>query len=154
MGRPLKGGGNEDRKVRIDETSLRAMHAQGMTIVEIAHRVGCSTYPIGVASRALGLSRRAAPRQGIHAGPSNPSWRGGRRVRPDGYIEVWTPAGPRLEHQVVMEAMLGRPLAIGEIVHHEDRDRSNNQPENLTLMTQSQHMAEHKAEMASARWKK
>jgi hypothetical protein len=53
-----------------------------------------------------------------------------------------------------MEAMLGRPLAIGEIVHHEDRDRSNNQPENLTLMTQSQHMAEHKAEMASARWKK
>ena len=47
------------------------------------------------------------------------------------------------KHRVVAEKMLGRPLRPGEIVHHEDGDKSNNAPYNLKVMTQSEHIREH-----------
>lgn len=49
----------------------------------------------------------------------------------------------RHEHRVVAEAMLGRPLVKGEIVHHKDGNKRNNAPENLEVMTQSQHITVH-----------
>lgn len=40
----------------------------------------------------------------------------------------------RHQHRVVMEDKLGRPLAPGEIVHHDDENKSNNVPGNLELL--------------------
>lgn len=57
----------------------------------------------------------------------------------------------RHEHRVVAERMLGRPLQRGEIVHHIDGDRRNNDPSNLQVMTQSEHLKLHHAEMQAAR---
>jgi len=42
----------------------------------------------------------------------------------------------RHEHRVVAEQMIGRPLERGEIVHHIDGDKHNNDPSNLMVMTQ------------------
>lgn len=58
-----------------------------------------------------------------------------------GYRKV----GGRHEHRVVAEAVLGRPLAKGEVVHHEDLDKMNNFPDNLIVFpNQAQHASHHR----------
>jgi hypothetical protein len=49
----------------------------------------------------------------------------------------------RHEHRVIAEQKLGRRLRRGEVVHHIDGDRFNNDPANLEVMTQAEHMREH-----------
>jgi hypothetical protein len=58
---------------------------------------------------------------------------GYRRPTTDGYVQVRTEGGWRLEHQFVMEETLGRYLIKGETVHHKNRKRDDNRPENLEL---------------------
>lgn len=152
MGRPRNGGGNQEHRIVFDDGRLRSLHGEGKTIAEIAALHGCSTHPVKVALQRLGLSRPAKPRPGVLDGDKNPAWTGGRRQRSDGYIEVWTPTGVRLEHQVVMEQTLGRHLLPGEVVHHIDGHKANNEPANLHLTTQSEHIREHLADMHAARY--
>jgi hypothetical protein len=57
----------------------------------------------------------------------------------DNYIKL----KGRHMHRVVAEQMLGRKLEKGEIVHHIDGDKWNNKPENLQVMTQSEHIKLH-----------
>ena len=86
----------------------------------------------------------------------NPNWKGGRKIRKDGYTLVIAPNGhPHpadtssgtayiLEHRYVMEQHLGRYLDPSEVVHHKDGNPRNNALDNLELFaTQSEHI--HKA---------
>lgn len=51
----------------------------------------------------------------------------------------------RLEHRVLTERVLGRPLdGRKEVVHHGDDDGLNNKPDNLTLMTAGDHVRLHR----------
>lgn len=51
----------------------------------------------------------------------------------------------RHEHRIVAEQMLGRPLKPGEVVHHIDRNKQNNKPENLMVFSsQAEHAKWHK----------
>lgn len=145
---------NELRRVNIDDNKLKEFFEKGLTIVEIATHFNCSAYPIGKALKRLGLNRPAKRRPGKGSGSNNPSWKGGRRIRKDGYVILWTEFGERLEHQIVMEKHIGRKLYRGEIVHHIDKNRQNNTIENLQLMTQSEHAKHHAPEMHSARYGK
>lgn len=130
---------------------IRDLFNSGKTILEIAAEVGCSATPVKKTLKCLGLKRPAARRKGISAGKNNPAWKGGRRIRTDGYVMIWTPEGERLEHQVVMERHLGRPLAYDEVVHHLNGSKEDNRIENLRLMTQAEHLLEHRAEMQAAK---
>ncbi len=62
----------------------------------------------------------------------------------NGYKEKYEPGnhlaaknGLVYEHRLAGEQKLGRPLKKGEIVHHEDLNRSNNDPKNIIVFRTS-----------------
>lgn len=85
-------------------------------------RLAASTWPSGERARA---------------------YKGGRRVRVDGYVDVLTPGGYKLEHRVVMSEAIGREVLRDEAVHHLNGVRSDNRIENLKIMSLAEHAALH-----------
>lgn len=68
----------------------------------------------------------------------NPNWKGGKYKTAEGYIQILTPTGYRLEHRVVMENHLKRKLFKWENIHHINGIRNDNRIENLELWVKSQ----------------
>lgn len=95
--------------------------------------------------------------KGIHLSPSSEfkkgeiSWNSGKKyfikncLIKDGYINIH---GYRvlcignneiLEHRLIMEKHLGRSLRKEELVHHKNRIRTDNKPENLIIISRKEH---------------
>lgn len=80
-------------------------------------------------------------------GRLNSNWRGGRSIASNGYVLVRVGVGHHLadvrgyayEHRLVAEAKYGRRLLPGEQVHHLDRNKRNNDPENLEIEESAAH---------------
>lgn len=76
-------------------------------------------------------------------------WKGGRRHHSAGYIIIYCPGHPRayrnevLEHIVIVEKKIGRYLKITENVHHINGIKNDNRPENLIVLTRSEHSQLH-----------
>lgn len=75
--------------------------------------------------------------------------RAGGRLRhreppsPNTYLKV--PGTDVHVHRAVAARELGRPLARGEVVHHEDENKHNNEPDNLIVFaSQALHAKHHK----------
>lgn len=94
----------------------------------------------------------------LMTGPGNPRYRGTwidkrsgyRMVRPDlldAETQKLIPKGRREvpEHRAVMARLLGRWPTSREHVHHINGDKTDNRPENLTLMDWAEHSREHRA---------
>ena len=63
-----------------------------------------------------------------------------------GYKALYLPSHPRamktgylLEHRLVAEGIVGRPLKTTEVVHHLNGDRMDNRPENLEILDRRVH---------------
>lgn len=79
-------------------------------------------------------------------GEDNYRWKGGRYITFAGYVHVNVGRhhladkhGYAAEHRMVAEAKLGRRLLDGEVVHHKDGDKQNNDPDNLEILPSVAH---------------
>ena len=84
------------------------------------------------------------------SGSKNPKWIGGKVKTHEGYIQVLCADHPNknnrgyvLEHRLLMEKKIGRPLTNNEIVHHKNGNVSDNRISNLILCTPSEHAKIH-----------
>lgn len=87
--------------------------------------VGCERRTVG---RGLCRMHYERQRKGREVGSAAPQKRAaGRGSIANGYhVVTVAPGRSRLAHRVLMEGLLGRPLAKGETVHHVNGDRSDN----------------------------
>lgn len=144
---------NAQRIKPIPDQEIAARYLAGETMAEIARIYSVSRPLIAKSLDRSNIKRRAAKqRPGTLSGENNPAWKGGRRQRSDGYWMVRVDGADRLEHRVIMERHIGRALRDDEIVHHKDGDKSNNDPSNLEIMSQSEHARHHAPEMHAARY--
>lgn len=139
----------------------------GLTLAEVSKRIGVSDKTVErhlkkkfkkIRSRSESLKgrpvtdkmREVARKLGkSQVGPKNPVWKG-RVERSSGYVGVRKPDHPYaskdgyvMEHRLVMEEQLGRYLKPDEDVHHINHNKKDNRPENLMVISKSEHSKFH-----------
>lgn len=77
-------------------------------------------------------------------GPLNNGWKGGIFIhQTTNRTFIKTAEGYKFIYRQLMEEILGRKLLRNEVVHHKDEDPTNNDPDNLEVMTRSEHIRLH-----------
>ena len=127
---------------------LKEYYEKERSIKSIAKELNISHVVVSRYLEKYEIKKRSKSEQ--VTGKLSPTWKGGRRKKKDGYIEIYNPNHPNAntrgivyEHQLVAEKKLGRFLNKGEVVHHIDFNKSNNRADNLIVLTSSEHTKLH-----------
>lgn len=94
------------------------------------------------------LSEEAKAKLRVRTGDKNANWRNGLTVTSGGYLAFTaSPANGShrgtLLHNVIAEWKYRRKLLVGEHVHHKDRNKLNNDPGNLVVLSATAHAKIH-----------
>lgn len=71
---------------------------------------------------------------------------GKRKLSKNGYARKRVGNKEPLVHRLIAEKILGRKLRKGEEVHHKNKNRRDNRPENLEVMSKGDHIRLHNYE--------
>lgn len=130
-------GEKKARYPKLAEQVRQGIEDRGETQAAVAAALGLNRTTVQRWCRRFGWKTQST---GPRPGPAHPGWRGGRVVN-KGYVYLYRPDHPNatihgyvLEHRLVAETqILGRLLLRTEVVHHRNRDRQDNRPENLVV---------------------
>lgn len=131
--RILKGNGVE---IRSQSEGMKLSHARP----EVRRKMSAS-------ATGRTLPEEAKDKLRSIVGPLHQSWKAGITIT-GGYLQFTSsPANGahagKLLHRVIAEWKIGRPIKEGEHVHHKDGNKLNNHPDNLQVMTASDHLRLH-----------
>lgn len=157
----------------LNKVMLIDLYRQGKSIPDVASTVGAALSTVRYHLKAAGVLRSRADGVRTARHKLGCAWRGktrdfsdehranisaarvawaeknarGTSAKQSGYVEFTRGENKgRSEHVVAMEARIGRRLRADEVVHHIDGDRSNNNIDNLALMTRAAHTRLHRRE--------
>jgi hypothetical protein len=163
------GGFRSDSKVGKCFDELVNLYNQGISTIELGERFNIDASNIFRGLKSRGIAIRSKSEAGINSfatgkskalsGPECRFWKGGRQRHTNGYILLLNPSHYRAnsngyvpEHIVVAENKYERRLKNNEVVHHVNRIRDDNRPENLVIMTTREHQQLHGMEGAIKKW--
>lgn len=138
------------RGTQFNGEEVKNMYERGMTQAEIAAELNVTQKVVFNFMRRNGIKARVAAKRD-QEGEKNSFWRGGRTQDEFGYVMVRCKEHPRAsklggyvpEHILVAENKIGRRLNPDEVVHHINGIKWDNAPDNLCVMTKSQHSKLH-----------
>lgn len=102
-----------------------------------------TTYPSVLRKGKLHFCSKACERESKKYHNTRASWRGGHIGKTTGYLYIRIDGKDVGEHILVAEKKIGRRLNPDEVVHHINGDKLDNRPENLQVMTNSEHVKLH-----------
>jgi DNA-binding CsgD family transcriptional regulator len=135
--------------------NIAAFYKSGLSLTQTAEKLGISIGAVRYSLKIVGVSGRP-PQCGIgkkpvHVGKfgaDNPNYKGGIVEDKDGYIRVLGDGNRKLQHRIIAESVLGRPLRNHEVVHHINGDKKDNRNKNLLICLDSYHRIIHARENA------
>lgn len=133
------------------------MVSEGCYLNEIARAVGTSGPKVRAFLKRNGIDREFPTN---HKGSKSVSWKRGWTIDKDGYRLILATGHPHAnkhthyirEHRLVMEKMIGRYLLPEEVVHHKDKNKLNNSPENLQLFSANSEHLSHELKGKVPKW--
>lgn len=142
--KPRRYGHNKGKpllkKRKFDHESAIKCYLEGNSLDDVGRMFSVDPELVRGALQRAGIQRRA---RGSGTGSLNHQFKGGLYQRKDGYKLIRGKREKPLEHRILAERALGRPLKRTEDVHHVDANRSNNRPSNLIVCTHAYHMSLH-----------
>ena len=138
------------KKLPNDDIIIDLYVNQHKSCKEICRMYGVNPRCGGNVAKILKRNGIIIPKQG--RGPDSYGWKGGRTIKGDGYYGIWKPEHERAdkqgyvyEHTLIYEQNTGKLPQKGEVLHHIDLDKLNNDFSNLFLCGHKEHLVCHRS---------